>query len=118
VLTAYNRCGFEQHVESFTITMVGISEATTPDVFGFKIYPNPASSRAKIDFSISRRSPVTLQLFDPIGNLIKTFSDEVLNMGSHHYIIDASALGLSRGVYTVRLTSAEISTTQRVVFIR
>ncbi len=118
VLTAYNRCGFEQQVVTFTLTMVGISEATTPDVFNFKLYPNPAADVAKVDFNLSKRSPVTLQLFDAIGNLVTTLSDETLNMGSHHYVIDATDLNLSKGVYTVRLTSAESNITQRIVFVK
>jgi hypothetical protein len=118
ILTAYNHCGFEQQVVTFTITMVGITEAMTPDVFNFKVYPNPAAGKTKIDFNISKRSPVTLQLFDAIGNLVQTLADEPLNMGSHHYVIDPAELNLSRGVYTVRLTSAESNFTQRIVFMK
>lgn len=117
ILTAYNQCGFEQHAETFTLTLVGISESPAQDVFGFKVYPNPASTQVKIDFSVSKRSPVTLQLFDAMGNLIKTFSDDMLNAGSHRFIVNFSLLNLTKGVYHIRLTSAETNTAKRIVFM-
>ncbi len=118
VLTAFNKCGSQQHVESFTLTLVGISETASPDVYGFKVYPNPATTQVKVDFSLSKRSTVSLQLFDVMGNLIQTLSDETLNTGSHHYLIDSSKLNLAKGVYTIRLTSAETNSKKRIVFVK
>ena len=118
VLTAFNHCGFEQRVESFTITLVGVFSSAIQDVFGIKVYPNPAETQVKIDFSLSKRCPVLLQLFDAMGNLVKTMADETMNMGSHHYVVDASIMNLSKGVYNIRLTSSETNVTKRIVFVK
>ena len=118
VLTAYNRCGFEQRVQSFTITLVGIFSSATQDLFGIKIYPNPAETQVKIDFSLSKRSPVSLQLFDAMGNLVNNLANETMNMGSHHFVVDASTMNLSKGVYNIRLTSSETNVTRRIVFVK
>ncbi len=118
VLTAYNRCGSEQHVEAITLTLVGVFEAMVSDVYNFKVYPNPATTQVKVDFSLSRRAPVTLQLFDALGNKVQTLSDETLNTGSHHYVVDAARLNLAKGVYTVRLISADQNITRRIVFVK
>jgi len=118
VLTAYNRCGFEQHVESFTITLLGIYSSATSDVFSFNVYPNPSTNLVKADFSLSRRSSVRLQLFDAFGKLVQTLVDETMNAGSHQYVVDASKMNLSKGVYNIRLVSPESNMTRRIVFIK
>ena len=83
-----------------------------------KIFPNPFSQRMEIDFNMSRRSPVRLELIDAFGKLIRALVDEPLNMGSHRFIIDASDFNLANGVYSIQLTSSDYSITRRMILLK
>ena len=117
VLTAFNRCGFQQRVDTIDLTMIGIAEGIS-DVNDMKIFPNPFSQRMEIDFNMSRRSPVRLELIDAFGKLIRALVDEPLNMGSHRFIIDASDFNLANGVYSIQLTSSDYSITRRMILLK
>ncbi|MCX6291971.1 MAG: PKD domain-containing protein [Bacteroidetes bacterium] len=117
VLNAFNHCGLQQQVDTIDLTLIGIYEGGFQDVTNYKVYPNPASSQVKIDFSMAKAAPVSLNLYDSFGNLIKVIADKILNMGNYHFVIDAAQLNLSHGVYTVKLTSASTNLVSRIVFI-
>jgi hypothetical protein len=118
VLTGWNHCGIQQRVDTINLTLVGIYEGAGEDVYNFNLYPNPASAQAQVDFNLAKRSPVTLQVFDSFGKLVKTLAEETMNAGSYHYVINAADLNLAKGVYTVRMTSAASSIVRRVVFVK
>ncbi len=118
ILTAYNRCGFHQQVQSFTLTLTGISKTETEDLFGFKIYPNPTKDVVNIDFSLSEKSSVKIELMDALGRVILQPENNVLNMGSHHYQLNFNELNLSKGIYFISLLSPDKSIRKRVSFIK
>ncbi len=117
VLTAFNRCGMQQRVDTIDITMLGMVEREQ-DVYSLNVFPNPSSDRIKIDFSMSKRSPVKLELFDAYGKSIRVLTDESLNMGSHQYVIDATQMNLASGVYSIHLTSSVTNLAKRIVFLK
>ncbi len=117
VLTAYNQCGFTQQVVTVTFTTTGISEAKT-DVFGFAIAPNPTAGYSKISFSIAAKTNLTLEAFDMIGNKITTFTSGEHQAGNFTFVFDADQLNLSKGVYTIRLTTDSKIISQRIIVLK
>ena len=118
ILTAYNRCGFHQQVQSFSITLTGISKTETEDLFGFKLYPNPTKDAINIDFSLSERVPVKIEVTNALGQVITVPENGILNMGSHHYQFNLSELNLSKGIYFVTLLSNDKAVRQRISFVK
>ncbi|MCC7232535.1 MAG: T9SS type A sorting domain-containing protein [Bacteroidia bacterium] len=118
VLTAYNRCGFKQQVQSFTITTSGISTAGTASLFGVKVYPNPTTYKINIDFGLSVRIPVQIQLLDILGNEVIRLEDSILDMGSHHYTADLSSLAGGPGIYLVRVVTGNKVICKRISYVK
>jgi hypothetical protein len=117
ILTAYNQCGFTQQVITVTFTFTGISE-TQSSVFGFEIVPNPTSGYAKISFHLASRTDLVLEAFDMLGNKITTLSSGSQQAGSFSYIFDADKLGLSKGIYTIRLSAGGKLMSKKIVVMK
>ncbi len=65
-------------------------------------YPNPFTTSTTIDYRIGKPGHVVLELFNPLGQHIRTLAN------SHHqiglYIAELQAKGLSKGIYLYKLT--------------
>ncbi len=71
--------------------------------------PNPFNPNTTIAFSLPRRGPVKLQVFDVRGRLVRTLVDEVRAPGRHSVVWDGTddaGVGAASGVYLYRLTAA------------
>lgn len=85
--------------------------------FGMEgIYPNPASSRATVTFTLPEASEAAVQVFDVLGRAVTTLTEARLDAGRHTVLLDAAAL--SSGVYVVRLTAGGQVATQRLTIVR
>ncbi|MFN8144714.1 MAG: PKD domain-containing protein [Bacteroidia bacterium] len=118
VLTAYNRCGFHQQVQSFSITLTGISKVEPEDIFAYKVYPNPTKEGINIDFSLAQKVPVKIEVRDAIGRLVYSPENTTLNMGSHHYQFNFEDLGLQRGIYIISLLTNDKALYKRISFVK
>ncbi|MEO8087413.1 MAG: PKD domain-containing protein [Bacteroidota bacterium] len=117
VLTAYNQCGYTQQVVTVTFTTTGISETTT-NIFGFEIAPNPTAGSSKIKFSLASKTNLSLDVFDMLGNKITALTSGEHAAGSFTYLFDTDLLNISKGVYTIRLTTDSKVISERVVVMR
>lgn len=83
-------------------------------------YPNPFNPETKIRFSIPKideeMTPVTLKIYDILGNEISTLLNEVKSAGI--YEINFNATGLSSGVYFYRLKAGSFSDTKKMILMR
>ncbi len=57
------------------------------------VYPNPFNPSTTISFTLSQSSPVSVQLFDVNGRLVKDISQQIFSSGKHYIQVDASNLG-------------------------
>jgi glucose/arabinose dehydrogenase len=62
---------------------VGINQAPKVENILGQNYPNPATGRTQIDYSVSEASSVSLELFDVTGKLIKTLVNGNVEQGAH-----------------------------------
>ncbi len=98
------------------------SAGHTPLAQGFALrldnsIPNPVSTRAIIPYGIEgNASPrsVTMDVFDVLGRKVATLVNSTLAAGN--YTAELSAQALPRGMYVVRLSSAELQTS-RMLYI-
>ena len=82
---------------------IGIEEHNLP---GLLISPNPAIHTATISFTLDESHPVSLSLFNLLGQEKLVLLNEMCYPGAHEIQIDVS--GLQSGLYLVRLVSDEI----------
>jgi hypothetical protein len=82
-----------------------VEEAPVTALEGVNIYPNPVAN-GLLTIATSQRENFSVEVFDSVGALVQS---KRFNMTT---TVDVSAL--AKGVYTVRVSSANASTTQLV----
>ena len=84
-------------------------------------HPNPFNPQTAIKFSLEQAGPVSLQVFDVNGRVVKTLADGRLNAGGHEVIWngqDESGSSLASGVYFYRLQAEGRTMSRRMVLIK
>jgi hypothetical protein len=79
-------------------------------------YPNPFNPTTKIEFNISKRGKVLIEVYDVLGQQVKVLLNEEVEKGKHKIEFDAK--NLSSGIYFYRLSTGRNSTTKKMVIIR
>jgi hypothetical protein len=83
--------------------------------------PNPARGGTRISFALPAPAPVSLQVFDVGGRLVRTLTERRLETGTHSVAWDAlgrSGHPVPAGVYYYRLSTPEETRTKRLTVIR
>ncbi|MGO9481294.1 MAG: S8 family serine peptidase [Candidatus Kryptoniota bacterium] len=73
----------------------------------YQNYPNPFNPTTIISFDLSEQAEVTMEVFNVIGQRVKTMTDQNYSAGS--YKLSLSASDLASGVYFVRLRAVSRS---------
>lgn len=80
-------------------------------------YPNPFNPQTTINFLVPEAQPVTMELFDALGNHIRELYNDVSPANTTQTVrVDGS--GLPTGVYFVRLTGSNFTGSQRIVLMK
>lgn len=79
-------------------------------------YPNPFNPSTTIRFSLPQREPVTLKVFDVLGNEVATMVDEELNAGEHVIVFNADSL--ASGVYFYRMQVGGYMQQKKMLVVR
>ncbi len=79
-------------------------------------YPNPFNPSTNITYKVPSQSPVTLKVYNMLGQEVATLVNSVKTAGSHTVSFDASQL--SSGMYIYRLTSASTSITKKMMLLK
>ena len=79
-------------------------------------YPNPFNPATTISFSIVQQTPVSLKVFNALGEQVEDLLHEVKSPGNYHLIF--SAHNLPSGVYFCQLRTQSGVTTKRMVLIK
>ncbi|UCF63324.1 MAG: glycoside hydrolase family 9 protein [bacterium] len=79
-------------------------------------YPNPFNSRTKIEFILSKRMRVRLDLFDVRGSFIRDLVNDDLAAGNHRVFLNAESL--SSGIYWYKLSTETGELSKKMVLIK
>lgn len=82
----------------------------------FQNYPNPFNSSTKINYSISKKSYIKLEVFDINGRMIKELDEGEKNIGVYEVIFDANYL--ASGIYYYKFTSKNYFEVKKLVLIK
>ena len=80
------------------------------------IYPNPFNSVATIQLKVPVSQVLEFDIFDILGRRVMKIGKRIFSRGIYQLQLDASRLG--SGVYFVRLTSKQSSTTAKIVLLK
>ncbi len=93
--------GFNLDYFEFTSKSSGGGTATSFTVT--QNYPNPFNSGTKINYHASANGHLKAELFDVLGRKVATIMDEDKLAGDNFVVLNGEVLGLSSGMYFVRL---------------
>ncbi len=97
-------------------------DAALPEAFALEQnYPNPFNPETRISFSVAKASQVRLQVFNTLGELVRTLSDARLPAGDYGVAWDGrddSGQLLGSGVYFYRLDADGYGKTMRMLLMK
>ncbi|MBR9977293.1 MAG: T9SS type A sorting domain-containing protein [Bacteroidetes bacterium] len=95
---------------------VGIKEHQPGVVTLAQNYPNPFNPSTTIRFSIPQRRHVTLRVFNPLGTLVTTLIDAVVDAGQHS--VPFTAEKLTSGVYFYQLQTEGSTLSKTMILVK
>jgi hypothetical protein len=75
----------------------------------FKVYPVPSSGKFTVSVDLSEINPITINVYDVAGKLLKTSNFTGLSTYESQYEINTA------GVYFIQIQSDEINSTQKII---
>jgi serine protease len=90
--------------------------AILPEGFGLQNYPNPFNPTTDIEFTLPTSGMVTLEVFNVVGQKVRTLVDQSLSSGTHRFTFDAA--NLSSGVYFYRLAFGERVESRKMLLLK
>lgn len=82
----------------------GIDKSSAAFV-NLKIFPNPVSDEATVTYNLNQSQDVSIEIFNVLGENVKTLSSEEQTDGNHEIQIDFETL--SNGFYFIKLMTAK-----------
>ncbi|MEX0737342.1 MAG: heparinase II/III family protein [Bacteroidota bacterium] len=96
------------HANATTSVERSEPEPIPEDVHILGNYPNPFNPTTRIRFTISRQGQTMLNVYNMVGQCVKTLFDDVISPGTHEYVWDgrdASGSEVSTGIYFFEVVS-------------
>jgi hypothetical protein len=110
------------HLDDLIVLSTSPHRNVTPQSFVLnQNYPNPFNHQTVIEFNLNTRSRVVLQIYNVLGQMVKTLLDDVKTPGSHRISWDGNnSTGefLSSGVYIFRLQVNEKRQSRKMILLK
>lgn len=84
-------------------------------------FPNPFNMGTTIDFSLRQTSEVHFEIFNVLGQRVKTLVDETLEPGNYRTTWDGTDEcnePVSSGVYFYRIQTGQIAKTKKMILMK
>jgi len=102
----------------------GTSEPAEVQYAAFEVkgnFPNPFNPETVIKFNLPQASPVTLRVYNILGQVVNTLVDEPLNAGSHSVRWDGKNVqgrDVASGVYFYRISAGGYESIEKMTLLR
>ena len=98
-------------------TITSVNSPELPKTYSLsQNYPNPFNPTTVINYSLPKRSFVTLTIFDDLGREVQTLVNTEQNAGS--YSINFNASSLPSGAYFYRIQAGNYSQTMKLLLLK
>ena len=94
----------------------GITVNATTDDFKYLLFPNPANNESSFIYHLKEAGHLDVTVYDVYGKAVQVLNEQQA-LGDHQLSVNASALGLSSGVYilSVRKDGVELANERMVI---
>ena len=92
------------------------SSAPSDDYKLYQNFPNPFNPSTKISYKINKEGFVSLQVFNLVGQVVRTLVNETLQPG--RYEVEFDAQELPSGVYLYKLSINGFTSVKRMTLLR
>jgi len=104
-------------LSDYGATAVNEPQSNIPSGFSLsQNYPNPFSAATTISFSLSESAPVTLSIYNSLGEVIATLANGEMTAGQHSAILHGEHL--QNGMYFYRLTAGKFSQSGEMAVVK
>ena len=114
-----SRGAFMQAIFNWFNTPVGVlnSPILVPLSYEFKqAYPNPFNPSCQLEFQVSQKAFVEIELYNLLGQKVRSVFSSELAAGQHRLTIDGA--GLASGTYICRMHADKYVTSQKIVLLK
>jgi hypothetical protein len=84
-------------------------------ILGLSVFPSPASSNTRINYSLTRAANINIELVNLLGEKISLLSAGTQSPGKHEFPINVETL--NEGIYFVKLNAGELTQTIKFTII-
>ncbi len=99
----------------------GGAETAKLDFAVFQNAPNPFVTSTRIEFALPAQSPVTVKIYNSLGQVVRTLVNETRKAGRYSEIWDGrndSQVKVPAGVYFYKVVAGENSGLRKVILVR
>jgi|GEM_PF-726921 len=100
----------------------GLITETIPNEYRLlQNYPNPFNPMTTIEYHLPEATRVTVEVYNLLGQRVKTLVDEYQNAGRHRVVWNSRnehGQAVSSGVYIYRLHTEQTTLTQKMLFLK
>lgn len=79
-------------------------------------YPNPFNPATKINYTVDKAGPVSIKVYNTLGQEVATLLNQNLQPGSYQVTFDGSAL--ASGMYIYKMTAGSFSQSRKMVLTK
>ena len=91
---------------TFTASAAGVDRPAESILSMDAIFPNPAMEEAMVHFTLEDPAHVTLRIYNALGNLVQTPTNEEMTAGFHMLMIDTKLLAAGSYQYVLQAGDA------------
>lgn len=99
----------------YIVPGIGIEDIADNTNSDMRIFPNPISDFAVIDYAINVNAKVSIDIMDLNGIKLHNLVSQSMELGEYNTTINTGELGLKPGCYLVVLTANGITNTKRII---
>ncbi len=90
-----------------------VAKTGTNQDMQLKVFPNPATDKTTVQFTVAQPSLVSVNVYDANGKIVKTVMNGNLEKGSYSFPVNTA--GLSKGIYFVKMTSGTDTKNEKLI---
>lgn len=100
-----------------TIVSIAGQNSGIPDKYYLsQNYPNPFNPTTTIPFSLPKKSRVTIEIYNSLGEKVSTLESKTLPAGAYRYEWDSE--GLASGIYFYKMVADNFTEIRKMILLK